>query len=348
MSKLNKEFQFHIPVELTKGKEEGEWRVKGIASTPDQDLQGEVVDQEGLDISALKAGRGLFNWDHQKGPENVLGQIDNADFIEKDGKRVLQVEGFLFKDNERSKGFYSIMNGMKKGGSPRVHMSIEGKIIKRDFMNDKKINKARIDKVALTLDPVNPYTYAELVKSLAASEKADNTPMEVPENTEEMITLSKSDLQDVIDYAINKAQNLYFEEGTIKEAPKPDLIQVPNEKETVEMTDAVKIANDMRKQLKDLQAEIVKAKKALAAGAPSGSPEGRVDGEAMSKESLDKEMKTVTYSKNDKKKKKINKALVTSIIDSLKKAHPDQDPWDLAEMVIEAFVIKNIKESHSD
>ena len=58
----DKDFKFHVPVELIKS-EDDQWKVKGIASTPDQDLQGEVIEQHGLDISALKAGRGLFNWD---------------------------------------------------------------------------------------------------------------------------------------------------------------------------------------------------------------------------------------------------------------------------------------------
>lgn len=195
-----KDFKFYVPLELVKSEKEGEdeWQIKGIASTPDEDLQGETVDQEGLDISLLKAGRGLFNFDHQKGPENVLGQIEDASFIEKDGKRCLQVEGYLFKHQDRAKAMYGILKSLKKGSSPRVQMSIEGKILQRDFVNNRAIKKARIDKVALTLDPVNPYTYAELCKSLASPEPIEPTP--APPATDEIV-IKKADLQALVDFA---------------------------------------------------------------------------------------------------------------------------------------------------
>jgi hypothetical protein len=198
LSQNPKDFKFHIPVELLKSEDEQEWRVGGIASTPDEDLQEEVVHQDGLDISVLKAGRGLFNWDHQKGPENVLGQIDDAEFKTINGKRCLYVEGYLFKNQERSKAFYNILNSLKKGNGPRVHMSIEGKILQRDDSDKKKIKKARIEKVALTLDPVNPYTYADLIKSLNAEEVI--SPQPIPP-TPETITLNKEHVVKLVELA---------------------------------------------------------------------------------------------------------------------------------------------------
>ena len=201
MSKKEKDFKFHIPVELIKGKDETEeWKIQGIASTGDEDLQGEKVDQTGLDITPLKAGRGLFNFDHNKGPENVLGQIENAEFVDAEGKNALLVKGYLFKHQDRAKAFYNIMRSVKKGNGPRVHMSIEGKIIQRDMTNTKNIKKARIDKVALTLDPVNPFTYANLVKSL-------NSPDEIPETIDniEKFEFSKVELESMIDKAVTKA-----------------------------------------------------------------------------------------------------------------------------------------------
>ena len=281
MSK-DKNFTFHIPVELIKGEGEGEhdgWRVRGIASTPDQDLQGEVVDQDGLDISSLKAGRGLFNYDHQKGPENILGQIEDAEFITHDGKKALQVEGYLFKHQERSKAFHNILKSIKKANGPRVHMSIEGKIMERDTFDTSKIKKARIDKVALTLDPVNPYTFAELCKSLTAPEEAIET------------------------------------------------VQVPEI-----ITDTIELSRDSVEKLLDI------ASKALSAGAGgSKAPSARSGGEAMQSESLEKDLKNVTYSKKNKKTKK---EMIKSLIDGLVKAHPNEDPLDLAKWAVEAFANK--------
>jgi hypothetical protein len=199
--KLVKSFQIHIPVELEKSKDadgEDSWVVKGIASTGDSDLQGEVVDQNGLDIAPLKAGRGLFNVDHQKGPENVIGQIEDAEFVKSDGKKVLMVKGYLFKHQPRAQAFYNIMKSVKKGSAPRVHMSIEGKILQRDAVNKSVIRNARIDKVALTLDPVNPYTYADLSKSLASGNMD-----EIPEPIH--LTLEKSELEKAVEEGVRKA-----------------------------------------------------------------------------------------------------------------------------------------------
>lgn len=199
--KLVKSFQIHIPVELEKSKDadgEDTWVVKGIASTGDTDLQGEMVDQNGLDISQLKAGRGLFNVDHQKGPENVIGQIEDAEFVKSDGKKVLMVKGYLFKHQPRAQAFYNIMKSVKPGSQPRVHMSIEGKILQRDAVNKSTIRNARIDKVALTLDPVNPYTYAELSKSLASGQVD-----EIPEPA--YLTMERTELEKAVQTAVEKA-----------------------------------------------------------------------------------------------------------------------------------------------
>ncbi|OQW47349.1 MAG: hypothetical protein A4S09_04975 [Proteobacteria bacterium SG_bin7] len=199
--KILKSFQFHIPVELEKSQNaEGEevWAVKGIASTPDTDLQGEVVDQNGLDISMLKAGRGLFNVDHQRGPENVIGQIEDAEFVKQDGKKALFVKGYLFKHQPRAQAFYNILKSLKKGAGPRVHMSIEGKILQRDVVNKSVIRNARIDKVALTLDPVNPYTYVDLAKSLASGNLE-----EIPEPVH--LTVEKNELAAAIKEGVEKA-----------------------------------------------------------------------------------------------------------------------------------------------
>lgn len=274
--KLVKSFQFHIPVELEKSKDadgEDHWVVKGIASTGDADLQGEVVDQNGLDITPLKTGRGLFNVDHQKGPENVIGQIEDAQFVKSDGKKVLMVKGYLFKHQPRAQAFYNIMKSVKPGTQPRVHMSIEGKILQRDAVNKSTIRNARIDKVALTLDPVNPYTYAELAKSLAA--------------------------------------------GQVDEIPEPAYLTM----ERTELEKAIEVG----------------VSKALAAGAgPALAPAQRVNGEAMSKESLDSKLKKIA-----KKDKKSQKRMLKSILQRMCELHPDEDPRDLFKVI--ASKLKSIE-----
>ena len=48
-------------------------------------------------------------------------------------------------------------------------MSVEGKIMERDGIDGKTIKKCKINAVALTFNPVNSDTYANLVKSMNAS-----------------------------------------------------------------------------------------------------------------------------------------------------------------------------------
>jgi hypothetical protein len=76
-------------------------------------------------------------------------------------------------------------------------------------------------------------------------------------------------------------------------------------------------------------------RKALSAGAGNvKAPGARTGGEAMTRESMDSDVKQM----GSKKKKKIQKGLVKSLIASLKSAHPNHDPLELAEWAIEAFL----------
>lgn len=158
----NKDFNFFVPLDVFKGSD-GEWRVKGLASTEHMDLQGEVVRQNSLDITPLKEGKGLFNWDHQSGPENVVGAIEGAE-IKNEG---LFVEGYLFKNSKKAQAVHEILTSLKDKDKRRLGFSIEGKILRRAGQGGREIAAARVEKVALTFDPVNPNTYAQLVKSLA-------------------------------------------------------------------------------------------------------------------------------------------------------------------------------------
>ena len=68
-------FRFHVPVQIEKAKEgeEGEMKLKGIASTSDKDSQGETLMPKGFDYSYLK-DKGYINWHHQlaKNPEAII------------------------------------------------------------------------------------------------------------------------------------------------------------------------------------------------------------------------------------------------------------------------------------
>lgn len=165
MDSKDRKFNVTIPASIQKG-DDGEWRVFGLASTPNRDQQGEVVDLKGLDLSPIEKGRGIFNFDHKKGPENTIGVIDT---YKKDNEG-LYLGGYLFKEHDRAKAIQQIMTSFSKSDRGRMGMSVEGIIKQRNGKDGKTISKAVIHSCALTMNPVNTDTYASLIKSLSGAE----------------------------------------------------------------------------------------------------------------------------------------------------------------------------------
>jgi len=192
--KTNDDFRFVLPAELSKSAD-GEWRVKGRASTESKDRQGEIILQKGVDLTPIDQKKGYFNFDHLPGVENLLGVIDSYQKIPGDG---IYVEGRLFKNHTKAKSVYEIMSSMNKADMSRIGLSVEGKVLERDPKNPKIIRKCQIRNVAITLNPVNTDTYADLIKSMSSSdiqfeateENSNSTPATV-ENNEPTFTASQ-------------------------------------------------------------------------------------------------------------------------------------------------------------
>lgn len=163
-------FKFIVPAELEKSSD-GEWRVKGLASTQGIDQQGEIILQKGLDLSPIENKKGIINFDHMKGPENMIGVLDGYSH----GANGLYVEGRLFKNHTKAKAVKEIMDSLGESDRGRMGMSVEGKVLERDPLNPKIIRKCRISAVALTMNPVNSDTYVDMIKSLNASNVEFNT-----------------------------------------------------------------------------------------------------------------------------------------------------------------------------
>lgn len=159
-------FSFWVPTQaiICKGGENGadksgkRW-IQGIASTADVDLQGEIVEQDGIDFSYfLKYG--YFNDDHKSGPDNKIGEPTEAKIT----KKGLWVKGFLYKNSEAATKYWNLMLDQEASESRRrVGFSIQGKTISR---SGARIKKCWIQDVAVTTAPVNSCTWAEIVKSL--------------------------------------------------------------------------------------------------------------------------------------------------------------------------------------
>jgi hypothetical protein len=177
MDLKNDRFSFWVPAEvMRKGDDpEGKRWIQGIASTDHLDLQGEIVDQDGIDFSYfLKYG--YFNNDHKPGFENKVGQPTECKVTNKG----LWVKGFLLKKHQVADSIWELLTSLKESNSARkVGFSIQGKVLRR---NGNKISKCWIQDIAITPSPVNPTTWAEVAKSLAAQDWAVERPTVTPRN----------------------------------------------------------------------------------------------------------------------------------------------------------------------
>lgn len=154
-------FQFFAPIESFAKAESTDKRrrIQGIASTDHRDLQGEVVNQKGIDTSYfLKYG--YINDDHKDGPENKVGEPLDCKATP-DG---LWISAFLYKGKERAEYWWEHLKTLEENKSNRkVGFSIQGKVLKRD---GNTIVKCWLQDIAITASPVNTHSYAEIMKSL--------------------------------------------------------------------------------------------------------------------------------------------------------------------------------------
>lgn len=171
MTLQNDRFSFWVPAHALLVKSEGakadgsdatgkRW-IQGIASTDSLDLQGEVVEQNGIDFSYfLKYG--YFNNDHKPGFDNKVGQPTECKVTSKG----LWVKGYLFQNHKIADSIWELLNSLSASGASRkVGFSVQGKVLRR---RGNRIAKCWIQDIAITPCPVNPTTWAEIAKSLSA------------------------------------------------------------------------------------------------------------------------------------------------------------------------------------
>ena len=183
----NNRFKFWCPVEIEKAIDEttGQeiMRLGGIASTADQDSDGEFLDPKGFDIRPLIES-GMVNWHHQAktAPATIVGEPSKAE-IRKEG---LYIETDLYPSSAVARDIWMLAQTLEKDSKTRrLGYSIEGKVVKRKS-NDKKspdynkIVKAIITGVAITHQPKNPKTFANIIKG-----EIDDFDEEEEEKTEE-------------------------------------------------------------------------------------------------------------------------------------------------------------------
>ena len=139
----------------------------GIASTIDEDSDGEFLDPKGFDIKPLLKS-GLVNWHHQAktNPGTIVGEPTKAE-IRKEG---LYIETRLYPHSQVACDIWDLAKTLAKDSKTRrLGYSIEGRVVERksDDPTDpdyKKIIKAVITGVAITHQPKNPKTFANIIK----------------------------------------------------------------------------------------------------------------------------------------------------------------------------------------
>lgn len=164
-------FKFWCPLEKASDidPDTGEQIMKlgGIASTSDEDSDGEFLDPEGFDIEPLLKS-GIVNWHHQaKGqPAAIIGEPTMAE-LRPEG---LYIETLLYPSSKMAQEVWELAEVLEKDSTTRrLGYSIEGKVLKRKNDNKfspdyKRVEKAIITGVAVTHQPKNPKTFANIIK----------------------------------------------------------------------------------------------------------------------------------------------------------------------------------------
>lgn len=136
--------------------------IQGIASTSSRDLQGEIIEQNGIDFNYFLK-HGFFNWDHKDGPDEKVGEPVECKLT----KNGLWVKGFLYNDKKRADDIWEHMQSLSKtpGSKRRMGFSIQGKVKRRE---GNVIKECWLQDIAITACPVNTTTWAEIAKSLSA------------------------------------------------------------------------------------------------------------------------------------------------------------------------------------
>lgn len=176
-------------------------KIDGIAASQAIDTSAESIDIDGLDISSLEAGEGVFNYEHRNPKSegastlDVLGAITFAKKIMKESdcsnerelsywKQIelpfVYIKGELFNDEEdehvAAKAMAAIIQYYKRRKLPiLVRFSIDGHTLERGKDNNNILKRAIARDVALTIKPANHSCVSDVLDSKAELEKRQNS-----------------------------------------------------------------------------------------------------------------------------------------------------------------------------
>lgn len=176
---MKNEFGFFLPGQVYKSKDEKtgveKMRFAGVASTTDEDTDEEILLPSGFDLSYLTEN-GFVNWHHRQKdkPSAIIGEPSEAKVIE--GGKKMRIVCDLY-NTPLAREVYElgeVLETQSKTGR-RLGFSIEGKVLERDKSNPKIVKRAMITGCAITYQPKNNSTIAEIVKADGTSPDYDLT-----------------------------------------------------------------------------------------------------------------------------------------------------------------------------
>lgn len=158
-----------LPAEiLSKSLNDFEMRIHGMATLDDTiDLDQQLLQTTGvIDSLAYLERFGKLNWNHGCNPDDILGEITTAQIRKALGKRGLYIAVLLNKKQKKSRDAYRLM-----AGGARFGFSVQGVTLQlsKGTHNGhpiEKVDEAFVSQVALTGQPKNYNTFAEILKSI--------------------------------------------------------------------------------------------------------------------------------------------------------------------------------------
>lgn len=133
--------------------------IDGPASTPARDMQGEIVEPMGFDLSYFKL-HGRINWDHGKAARDIIGQPVRWKLTRKG----LWLQAVLYNGVDQADDAWKIFQA-----DATLAWSVEGKVTERDKKDPTRIVRAYVINVALTPNPVGQETWARQSKPMAGA-----------------------------------------------------------------------------------------------------------------------------------------------------------------------------------
>jgi hypothetical protein len=230
---MSNKFKFYTPVEIKKSKDDkGKdiMKIGGIASTKDEDSDGEFLDPNGFILDDfLKVG--FVNWHHQakNKPKTIVGEPSLAE-IRPDG---LYVECDLYPSSEIAKEIYETAQILEKDSKTRrLGFSIEGEVIERGSEDETHpdfliVKKANITGLAITHMPKNAATFAQIIKGFTGDEGVTDTS---DSNVDDDSSLNTKNGKAIIKESLNKKIKKLVPDVNSVEKSKFEIINLGEEK----------------------------------------------------------------------------------------------------------------------